>query len=257
MKRGISIIGVSLALAIAAAAAEPALEFSGVLVENGKPKLALKDKSTGITRWVEPGADYNGYNVAKYVAKEEAVLLRKNGQELRLLMVTPKTPDAAKGPAGVMSAPPAVASAAPPPAQPTPAGSLTVQPPPAGVSTGPATGNTSTAAPMPAASPAASATSTVAAAPAAAASTGMATSPAVEPSPPPLPTAESTATAGTSGLSTMPSGSATGGVSRAVGGGETMESIARSAGLSVPQLKELNPSVNEGSLQPGQLIRIR
>ncbi|MDO8545588.1 MAG: LysM domain-containing protein [Opitutaceae bacterium] len=188
MKRRLRFI--SLVLATTASAAEPAVEFSGVLVADGRPKIALTDKNTRITRWVDPGAEFNGYKVARYVADEDAVLLQKDGQEIRLLLIPAKSPEGPPAPSGTLRpATPVVAAAKP--VVPAPAPVLAPEPPTPTPSTGPAT------------------------------ATGNAA------------------------------------ITRSIEPGETLQTIARTAGLSVEQLKVLNPTLNEGSLQPGQVIRIR
>jgi LysM repeat protein len=75
-------------------ATDTGIAFSGVLTAGGKTRIALTDTAKKTTTWVEPGAEFNGYTVARYDAKEEAVFLKKGGQETRLGLVAAKTPDA-------------------------------------------------------------------------------------------------------------------------------------------------------------------
>jgi hypothetical protein len=80
------------ACALIARAAPPNVEFSGVLTADGKTRVALTDKATDTTQWVETGTEFGGYRIARYDQKEEAVFLSKNGEEFRLGLIGPKTP---------------------------------------------------------------------------------------------------------------------------------------------------------------------
>ena len=80
------------ACALVAHAAEPNIEFSGVLTADGRTRVALTDKATDTTQWVEAGTEFSGYTLARYDEKEEAVYLAKGGQEFRLGLVGPQTP---------------------------------------------------------------------------------------------------------------------------------------------------------------------
>jgi LysM repeat protein len=73
------------------AAAEPGIEFSGVMTTGGKTQLALTNTATKTTTWVEPGEQFNGYTIARYDPKEDAVFIKKGGEETRLGLVVPKT----------------------------------------------------------------------------------------------------------------------------------------------------------------------
>lgn len=102
----------ALGAAVRLGAADAAVEFSGMLTNEGRTKLALTDKATGVTRWVEPGELFLGYTVARYDAEEEAVFLRKAGEETRLPLVAAKSPrDAATTAAAAGPADAAVANA--------------------------------------------------------------------------------------------------------------------------------------------------
>jgi hypothetical protein len=46
-------------------AAETGIEFAGVLTAEGKTRLALTDTAKKITTWVEAGAVFKGYTVAR------------------------------------------------------------------------------------------------------------------------------------------------------------------------------------------------
>ena len=72
-------------------AAETGITFAGVLTAEGKTRIALTDTETKITTWVEPGGEFKGYTVARYDQKDEAVFLKKGGQEIRLGMIAAKT----------------------------------------------------------------------------------------------------------------------------------------------------------------------
>lgn len=202
MKRGMIIV-LSALLSTLAAAAGPGVEFSGVLTADGKTKLALTNTATGVTRWVDPGAEFNGFMVARYDARDEAVTLTRAGQEFRLPMVAPKEPSgspAAGGPASRGSATASAISRVPPP----PAAPAPTPPPPA---------------------------------------------PVLAPEPPAR-AQGSAAGAPTGATAEVP-------VTRSVQAGETLETIARGAGVTIDELKALNPNLNAGSLQVGQVIRIR
>jgi LysM repeat protein len=123
----------------AANAAPPAIAFSGVLVADGKTKVALTDTATGATTWVEPGKDFHGYTLAGYDAKNDSVVLKKNGQEFPLTLVSTKTPTT------VAAAPATTPTAAPVPQPNTNTASLT----PTGPVTVPTAAAPVTAAPAP------------------------------------------------------------------------------------------------------------
>jgi len=71
-------------------AAGPTIQFTGVLTADGKTRLALTDKATDTTHWVEPGDEFKGYAIARYDAAEEAVFVKKSGQEHRLPLASPQ-----------------------------------------------------------------------------------------------------------------------------------------------------------------------
>lgn len=72
-------------------AAEPTIEFTGVLTAGGKTRIALTDKTQKTTTWVEPGEVFNGYTIDRYDAKEDAIFLKKGGQETRIGLVASKS----------------------------------------------------------------------------------------------------------------------------------------------------------------------
>ncbi len=71
-------------------AAEPTIQFTGILTADGKTRLALTDTATDTTHWVEPGDEFKGYAIARYDAAAEAVFVRKSGQEHRLPLASPQ-----------------------------------------------------------------------------------------------------------------------------------------------------------------------
>jgi LysM repeat protein len=85
----------TLGLLVSLRAAEPKFEFSGVMTNEGKTRIALTDKTSGATTWVEPGEKYLGYSIDRYDAKEDAIFLKKDGSETRLSLIAAKTPAAA------------------------------------------------------------------------------------------------------------------------------------------------------------------
>jgi hypothetical protein len=55
-----------LALAAMLGAAEPEIEFAGIITAEGKTRIALTDKSKKTTTWVQPGEQFHGYTVTRY-----------------------------------------------------------------------------------------------------------------------------------------------------------------------------------------------
>jgi LysM repeat protein len=142
--RALVVLGFLVALRAASAADQPALEFSGVLVADGKTKIALTDKATGTTTWLEPGKDFHGYVIARYDAKADSVVLKKNGQEYPLTLVAAKVAPNAATPAALVPAAAPVASTPPTSAEValTPTGQTASTP--ATPNTGAAANNTAT-----------------------------------------------------------------------------------------------------------------
>lgn len=93
--------------ALVARAADSGMEFSGVLTNDGHTKIALTNKATGTTTWVEPGQDFQGYSLKRYDAEQEAIYLRKNGEDIRLSLAAPKAPN------GVVASAPVATPVAP------------------------------------------------------------------------------------------------------------------------------------------------
>jgi LysM repeat protein len=74
-------------------AADTGIQFAGVLTAGGRTRLALTDTARKTTTWVEPGDEFNGYTIARYDPKEEAIFIKKNGQETRIGLVAAKIPE--------------------------------------------------------------------------------------------------------------------------------------------------------------------
>ena len=139
----------------AALAADAGIEFSGVLTADGRTRVALTDVASNTTRWVEAGDVFNGYTITRYDTKDDALYLRREGEEIRLGLVparTVETPTATPAPARPVASPPAPPAsqgtaprAAPAPLPPAPA----PVPPPAAAPTS----NSAEAAPTSAAVP--------------------------------------------------------------------------------------------------------
>ena len=117
-------------------AAEPAIEFSGVMTVDGKTRVAITDKASRTTEWIEAGREYRGYKILRYDAKDEALFVKKDGQESRLTMAAPKTPptpSASPAAPNAPAPPPANAVAgtpAPPSSAPAPTGAPSAPPAP-------------------------------------------------------------------------------------------------------------------------------
>jgi LysM repeat protein len=202
-------------------AAEPEVQFTGVLVADGKTKVALTDKTTGTTKWIAAGADYHGYIVSAYDPKTDVITVKKSGQEYRLPLVTAK--------AGT-SISPAVIMTPTNPSQVAP-NSVPANPPlePTGT-VGPTT-PTNPGPPPP---------------------TQLTTSPALTPGAPgevtnaPAPSVASQS----ANDALMP-------LQYTVKPGDTFARISAESGVTVEQLQALNPTINPTTLRPGQTIRTR
>jgi LysM repeat protein len=108
----------------AVVAAEPGIEFTGVLVADGRTKVALTEKASATTEWVEAGATFKGFTVANYNAKEETITVKKDGQEHRLRLVAEKSASTTVPTAAIAPPPPTPAPLPPattPAAAPDPA----------------------------------------------------------------------------------------------------------------------------------------
>lgn len=60
------------------------IEFIGILATSESTRFALGDTTTGSTDWVKPGQAFAGFTVVAYEPKDETLLLRRDGQELRV-----------------------------------------------------------------------------------------------------------------------------------------------------------------------------
>src|SRR5687768_12027513 len=110
IRRAVLLVTVSVGSLLAAPG--PAIEFSGVLSAGGKTRVALTNTATKTTTWLEPGQIFSGYTIAQYDPKQEVVLLKKGTEEIRLALVSAKTPDVAPASSPATSvAPDATASA--------------------------------------------------------------------------------------------------------------------------------------------------
>lgn len=273
-------------------AAEPGIVFSGVMTAGGKTRLALTDTEKNVTTWVEPGAEFKGYTIERYDAKDEAVFLKKDGQETRVGLVASKTSDtsaatiAADDTGSNQAAVTAIrsnlrqlAAAARQyqiaqnvttvgyndlvgpgklikeikPVAGENYSTLNFGPNVTGVSVTTANGTTISVE-MPAARVAAANASSTAASPGIGVTKqpgGVATAPA---QPQPAPAAPTTATV----EALTPTGRQPASPSYTIQGGDTWEKISQSTGVPVLQLKQLNPTILEGSALPaGQTIRVR
>lgn len=76
----------------ASAASDPGVEFTGIVVSDGVTRLALTEKATSLTQWVEKGGEFKGVTVVNYEPKQETIVVRKAGEEFRLPLVSVKSP---------------------------------------------------------------------------------------------------------------------------------------------------------------------
>lgn len=95
------------ALAVGASAAEPDVEFTALLSGGAAAdvRILLTVKGAGQSGWLKLGQEFGGYTVASYEAKEETVVLGKDGQTLRVKLKDSKVK------AGIAEPPPAVQKA--------------------------------------------------------------------------------------------------------------------------------------------------
>lgn len=73
-----------LILLIGVSSAQSEIEFIGILATSQSTQFALADTTTGSTDWVMRGGRFSGYTVAAFDPKEETLLLRRDGTELRV-----------------------------------------------------------------------------------------------------------------------------------------------------------------------------
>lgn len=91
-------------LSVATAAAESEVEFVALLSGGtaADTRIMLAVPGAGSSGWLKLGQEFRGYTVASYEAKEETVVLSKDGQTLRVKLKDSKVK------AGVAEPPPAV-----------------------------------------------------------------------------------------------------------------------------------------------------
>ena len=65
-------------------AADPEIEFSGVLVAGAETRVALAKKGTAPAQWIQVGGEFGGYNITAYDVKTSSVVVKKNGEEFRI-----------------------------------------------------------------------------------------------------------------------------------------------------------------------------
>lgn len=213
-------VGIALGLRTAGAAGAPPLEFNGVLVADGKTKVALSDPTSGATEWVAAGGEFKGYKIARYDAKTDSVVLIKDGQEYPLHLVAAKSQASVTNTALPATATPILASV---PSQ---------SPTPSGTSTAPV-------APLPSQSDAPLA-------PTGLVTPGPSTS-AVNPPPAPVPPGAPSAPTSVN-VSVTPVVPVPGEVNYLTKEGDTLTKISAATGLSLERLQELNPGVNASAL---------
>jgi hypothetical protein len=78
-----------LAFAPAMRAAEPAIEFVGVLGAGGELRIALA-KTGSPAEWVTIGREFAGYTVKSFEAKTDEVVLTRGAEQLRLRLKNAK-----------------------------------------------------------------------------------------------------------------------------------------------------------------------
>lgn len=71
------------------------IEFVGVTIENSETKIALVETTSGSSKWVKLGGQFNGYTVTSYDDTAKSVLLAKEGAELRITLKLSKIEPAA------------------------------------------------------------------------------------------------------------------------------------------------------------------
>jgi hypothetical protein len=77
---GVAVIFAALALSVSRAD----IEFVGILATSHSSHFALGDTVTGKTEWVVPGGSFGGYTVVSHERKDDTILLRRDGTELRV-----------------------------------------------------------------------------------------------------------------------------------------------------------------------------
>lgn len=74
------------------AAAEPTLEFTGVLIFPSKTLLSIREMPGGTVHWIEPGRTRGGYSLVAYEPKEEIAVVSRAGETHRLRLKDAQTP---------------------------------------------------------------------------------------------------------------------------------------------------------------------
>jgi hypothetical protein len=73
-------------LAVTLGAAEPDIEFSGILKDGRETRVSLTNKTSGVSQWVSVGKDFAGYTVKAYDPKTDTLEVVKGGETFRLTM---------------------------------------------------------------------------------------------------------------------------------------------------------------------------
>jgi LysM repeat protein len=76
--------------AIAARSAELGIEFTGVLTAGGQTRIAVTDKASRATTWVEPGQEFRGFQVLRYDPAADVLVVKKGLEETHLALVSSK-----------------------------------------------------------------------------------------------------------------------------------------------------------------------
>ncbi len=261
--------------------ADTGLEFSGVLTDGEKTRVALTDKAKGQTVWLETGGILNGYTFASYRPKDETVVLRRDGQDFPLRLTIAKSPEPARAATGVLGATLSLPPDPAPPGATAPMTGVAAAVPANSPATGPtappnandagAAGGTLAAnagpisgAPVDPQNPALVATTPIVLQPTSTIPGAANPAPTAVATVVPLP-AQPTPAANPTDVASVPAPmtpvnalTATGpATSVSVRAGDTMEQISARTGVPLPQLQVMNPGVNPRSLKAGEVIRIR
>ena len=84
MRHRLSLLLLAVGLVGVAFAAEAGIEFSGVMGGGKDLRVALTNKASGATQWVQVGNSFAGYTISVYDDKTDVLVLTKDGQQLRL-----------------------------------------------------------------------------------------------------------------------------------------------------------------------------
>jgi hypothetical protein len=78
--------------ASAAVPGETAIEFTGVLSTSGSVRLALRDRTTGVSSpWLKVGDTFSGYALTAFEPASETVVLTRDSNVTRVKLSPPKT----------------------------------------------------------------------------------------------------------------------------------------------------------------------